>query len=81
MAGFITGMAIQIIVGQLHGLFGIEVSGENTFAKLWSVVTQIGSWNLTATVDRGRLPAPHLRSRALPPEGPGGADAQSSLPR
>ncbi|HET6493803.1 MAG TPA: SulP family inorganic anion transporter [Thermoleophilia bacterium] len=50
MAGFITGMAIQIIVGQLHGLFGIEVSGDDTFAKLWSVVTQIGSWNLTATV-------------------------------
>ena len=49
MAGFITGMSIQIIVGQLGKLFGVEVDGDNTFSKLWSAVSQIGDWNATAT--------------------------------
>jgi MFS superfamily sulfate permease-like transporter len=50
MAGFITGMSIQIIVGQLGKLFGVDQTGDNTFEKLWSVVSQIGDWNLTAVV-------------------------------
>ena len=50
MAGFITGMSIQIIVGQLGKLFGVEVADGNSFEKLWSAVSQIGDWNWTATV-------------------------------
>jgi len=50
MAGFITGMSIQIIVGQLGKLLGVDQTGDNTFEKLWSVVSQIGDWNLTAVV-------------------------------
>jgi high affinity sulfate transporter 1 len=50
MAGFITGMSIQIIVGQFGKLFGVKVTGDNTFEKLWSAVSQIGDWNWTAVV-------------------------------
>jgi high affinity sulfate transporter 1 len=50
MAGFIIGMSIQIIVGQLGKLFGVKQSGDNTFEKLWSAVSQIGDWNWTAVV-------------------------------
>ncbi len=50
MAGFITGMSIQIIVGQLGKLFGVEVADGNTFEKLWSAVSQVGDWNWTATI-------------------------------
>jgi high affinity sulfate transporter 1 len=50
MAGFIMGMSIQIIVGQLGKLFGVDVADGNTFQKLWSAVSQIGDWNWTATV-------------------------------
>jgi sulfate permease, SulP family len=50
MAGFITGMAIQIIVGQLGDIFGVKESSGNTFQKLWSVLSHISSWNWTATV-------------------------------
>jgi high affinity sulfate transporter 1 len=50
MAGFIMGMSIQIIVGQLGKLFGVKVADGNTFEKLWSAVSQIGDWNWTATV-------------------------------
>ncbi len=50
MAGFIIGMSIQIIVGQFGKLFGVKQSGDNSFAKLWSAVSQIGDWNWTAVV-------------------------------
>jgi high affinity sulfate transporter 1 len=50
MAGFITGMSIQIIVGQFGKLFGVTVADGNTFEKLWSAISQIGDWNWMATV-------------------------------
>ena len=50
MAGFITGMAIQIIIGQLSKLFGVDGGDGNSFEKLWSVISDIGDWNWTATV-------------------------------
>jgi high affinity sulfate transporter 1 len=50
MAGFITGMSIQIIVGQFGKLFGVELADGNTFQKLWSAISQVGDWNWTATV-------------------------------
>ena len=50
MAGFITGMSIQIIVGQFGRLFGVKVPDGNTFEKLWSAFSQITSWNWTAAV-------------------------------
>lgn len=50
MGGFIMGMSVQIIVGQFGKLFGVEVADGNTFEKLWSAISQIGSWNWTATV-------------------------------
>jgi sulfate permease, SulP family len=50
ITGFITGMAIQIIVGQLGHLTGIKESPGNAFQKLWSVLSHIGRWNWTSTV-------------------------------
>jgi len=50
MAGFITGMSIQIIVGQFGKLLGIELVDGSTLQKLWSAISQIGDWNWTATI-------------------------------
>jgi high affinity sulfate transporter 1 len=50
MDGFIVGMSIQIIVGQLGKLFGVKVTDGNTFEKLWSAVSQIADWNWIAVV-------------------------------
>lgn len=50
IAGFITGMAIQIIVGQLGHITGIKEASGDTFQKLWSVLSKIGDWNWTSTV-------------------------------
>jgi SulP family sulfate permease len=49
MAGFITGMAIQIIVGQLGHLTGVKEGSGDTFQKLWSVLSHVSSWNWTST--------------------------------
>jgi SulP family sulfate permease len=48
MSGFIIGLSIQIIVGQFGKLFGVDQSGDNTFSKLWSVISDIGDWTWTA---------------------------------
>ena len=52
--GFIIGLAISVIIGQLGNLLGINVSGDNSFAELGSVLSQIGSWN-QATVIVGAI--------------------------
>ena len=49
MAGFITALAISIIVGQLGKLTGVHAGSGDTFQKLWHVLDQISSWNWTAT--------------------------------
>jgi MFS superfamily sulfate permease-like transporter len=49
LAGFITGMAIQIIVGQPGHVTGVGESPGDTFQKLWSVLSHAGSWNWAST--------------------------------
>ena len=50
IAGFITAMSIQIIVGQLPNLTGVPKGSGDVFQKLWDVLSQISDWSLVATV-------------------------------
>jgi sulfate permease, SulP family len=52
--GFVIGLSISIIIGQLDDLLGIDVSGDNSFQELGSVLSQIGDWN-QATVAVGAV--------------------------
>ncbi len=45
MDGFILGLAIFVVVGQLNKLFGVSKGSGNTFSKLWHVVAELGSAN------------------------------------
>jgi sulfate permease, SulP family len=45
LKGFIVGLALTIIVGQLPKIFGIEGANGNFFEKLWDFVTGIGGTN------------------------------------
>lgn len=45
LKGFIVGMALVIIVGQLPKLFGVEGGEGNFFQKLWEVLTSLGDTN------------------------------------
>ena len=42
MKGFIVGLALTIIVGQLPSLFGVEKGSGDFFQKLWDLITKLG---------------------------------------
>src|SRR5207342_1483675 len=43
LKGFIIGLALTIMVGQLPKLFGVEKGEGNFFAQLWHLVGELGS--------------------------------------
>jgi high affinity sulfate transporter 1 len=45
LKGFIVGLALTIIMGQLPALFGVEKGSGNFFAKLWDLITKLGDVN------------------------------------
>ena len=47
MAGFILGMSIQIIVGQLDKIMGVTANGDSTVQLLRSLLFQRGDWDTT----------------------------------
>lgn len=42
---FVAGLSISIIIGQLDGLFGVEVEGESAVSTLVDAVRNIGEWH------------------------------------
>jgi len=51
LEGFIVGLSISIIIGQLDELLGIELEGENAIAEFIDALSQIGDWDrLTVAV-------------------------------
>jgi len=54
LKGFIVGLALTIIIGQVPSLLGIEKGSGDFFAKLWDVLTNLGNAN-GATVAVGAL--------------------------
>jgi SulP family sulfate permease len=50
LAGFLTGVGIQIAVGQLDGMLGVHATGDTTWQKFVSTVTQIPSASIPDTV-------------------------------
>ena len=54
LKGFIVGLALTIIIGQVPSLLGIDKGSGDFFAKLWDVVTSLGTAN-GATVAVGAL--------------------------
>jgi len=51
--GFIIGLSISIIIGQLDGLLGIEVEGENSFERSLDVLSQIAQWDAATVIVGG----------------------------
>jgi SulP family sulfate permease len=50
LKGFIVGLALTIIMGQLPALFGVSKGSGNFFAKLWDLVTKLGDTSVTTLV-------------------------------
>lgn len=47
---FVAGLAISIIIGQLDGLFGVEVDGGTAVTRLIDIVTSVSDWQGLTTV-------------------------------
>src|ERR1700758_1575610 len=41
LVGFLTGVGIQVAVGQVAGMFGLKGGGQGTLGKLWNDVQQL----------------------------------------
>lgn len=64
LAGFIIGLSIDIMIGQLDDLLGIEIEGSNAIAELVDVFSQIADWDgLTIVVGVSSLAALFLLER------------------
>src|SRR6516165_2882171 len=50
LIGFLTGVGIQVALGEIAGMLGLKASGHETLEKLWSTVQQINNLNLYALV-------------------------------
>ncbi|MFC2046473.1 SulP family inorganic anion transporter [Chloroflexota bacterium] len=50
LKGFMQGLALMVIVGQVPKLFGIEVASGNFFHELWAIITQLPQANLATTI-------------------------------
>ncbi|WP_206171814.1 SulP family inorganic anion transporter [Thiorhodococcus mannitoliphagus] len=48
LIGFLTGVGIQVALGQASGLLGLPGGGQGTFARLWADVRQLDQVNLHA---------------------------------
>jgi SulP family sulfate permease len=45
LIGFLTGVGVQVAMGQIHGMLGLEASGHGTLAKFWNDLRQLGHVN------------------------------------
>lgn len=67
MEGFVVGLSISIIIGQLDALTGVEIEGENAVAELADVFSQISSWDgLTIAFGLGSLAILFAAERFVP---------------
>ena len=69
--GFIIGLALTIVIGQVPKLIGVEKEAGDFFEQLWGVITELGDVSgLTLTVGLGSL-AVVLGLRRFAPQIPG----------
>ncbi|MGA9279390.1 SulP family inorganic anion transporter [Ilumatobacter sp.] len=47
LVGFLTGVGIQVAVGQIPGLFGLTKEGSGPVMQLWNVVADLGDASMT----------------------------------
>ncbi len=50
MIGFLTGVAVNIVLGQLPDLVGSDVSGDTALAKAWNLLLDLGSVDVASLV-------------------------------
>jgi SulP family sulfate permease len=67
MTGFVTGVAILIMVGKADDIFGYDPEVSNKVVKAFDIVTHPGSWDLTTTAVGIGTIALAFALKAIPP--------------
>lgn len=71
LIGFLTGVGIQVAVGELSGLFGLPRQGHGPLFQLVSVFQRLGEISLITTVLSGTVLAVILGCKRFVPRAPG----------
>jgi sulfate permease, SulP family len=71
LTGYINGLALTVITGQLAGVFGVPISGADVFTQLASLARQIGQTNLPTLAVGAGVIALILTLRWFAPRVPG----------
>ncbi len=71
LKGFIIGLALTIIIGQVPKVLGIDKGGDDFFGQLWHVITHLGDTQWRTFVVGGLSLAIVLGLRRLAPKVPG----------
>jgi sulfate permease, SulP family len=71
LIGFLTGVGIQVGLGEIAGMLGLKASGHATLEKLWSTAQQIENFNLYALVTAACVLAVIVGSKRISKKIPG----------
>lgn len=71
LAGFLTGVGIQIAIGQLHGMLGVSASGDTTIEKLLDTARHVPESNVADLVVAAAVVATILLLGKFAPRVPG----------
>jgi high affinity sulfate transporter 1 len=71
LVGFLTGVGIQVALGQLAGMLGLNGGAHGTLQKIWSAIQQVGSLNLYALATSLSVLAVIIGSRRVSRKIPG----------
>lgn len=71
LKGFIVGLALTIIIGQVPKLFGVKAGSGDFFEKLWHLLRSLGDTSATTVAVGGASLAVVLGLRRLAPKLPG----------
>lgn len=71
LIGFLTGVGIQVALGQISGMLGLEGGGHGTLAKIWNDIQQIEQVNVYALATALTVLAVIVGSKKLSKKIPG----------
>jgi high affinity sulfate transporter 1 len=71
LAGFLTGVGVQVALGELPGVLGITAHGSDTLSRLWSTLLRLPALRAADAIVAGAVLAFILVARRISPRLPG----------
>ncbi|MBV9891775.1 MAG: SulP family inorganic anion transporter [Rhizobacter sp.] len=71
LAGFLTGVGVQVALGELPGIFGIEAHGDGTLAKLANTLSRMAEFNYSDALMAAAVLLFTIAARRFSPKLPG----------